>query len=219
MSQRRPSPSATPPPPAPARAHIHRALVQWHAPTPTGPPPPQAHTHTRAHAHTHTHARTHTHTNARTRAHAPAHTHTHTQQRPPPPSPQHRHIPIQHAFSTQLGPIKQLSPAMEGHAGPPAGTRPERPGGGGQGCIRREGATEVVKRAVGGGCQSGWGRLLSVTNAVEARGGLQFSSRPQPPQRGRGVQRGEGGQKLFSILGAFLNSPFHSEHFEYTHVG
>ena len=41
-----------------------------------------------------------------------------------------------------------------------------------QGCIRREGtseaAPEAVRRAVGGGCQSGWGRLLSVTNAVEA---------------------------------------------------
>ena len=41
-----------------------------------------------------------------------------------------------------------------------------------QGCIRREGASEAapaaVTQAVGGGCQSGWGRLLSVTNAVEA---------------------------------------------------
>ena len=45
-------------------------------------------------------------------------------------------------------------------------------GGGGQGCIRREGTSEVaseaVGQAVGGGCQSGWGRLLSVTNAIEA---------------------------------------------------
>ena len=40
--------------------------------------------------------------------------------------------------------------------------------GRGQGCIRREGASEAVRQAVGGGCQSGWGRLLSVTNAVEA---------------------------------------------------
>ena len=41
-----------------------------------------------------------------------------------------------------------------------------------QGCIRREGASEAaleaVRQAVGGGCQSGWGRLLSVTNAIEA---------------------------------------------------
>ena len=46
-------------------------------------------------------------------------------------------------------------------------------GGGGQGCIRREGpseaAPEAARQAVGGGgCQSGWGRLLSVTNATEA---------------------------------------------------
>ena len=45
-------------------------------------------------------------------------------------------------------------------------------GVGGQGCIRREGtseaAPEAVKQAVGGGCRSGWGRLLSVTNAIEA---------------------------------------------------
>ena len=38
----------------------------------------------------------------------------------------------------------------------------------GQGCIRSEGASEAVRQAVGGGCQSGWGRLLSVTNAIEA---------------------------------------------------
>ena len=41
-----------------------------------------------------------------------------------------------------------------------------------QGCIRRKGtseaAPEAVRQAVGGGCQSGWGRLLSVTNAMEA---------------------------------------------------
>ena len=40
-----------------------------------------------------------------------------------------------------------------------------------QGCIRSERASEAapaVGQAVGGGCQSGWGRLLSVTNAVEA---------------------------------------------------
>ena len=45
-------------------------------------------------------------------------------------------------------------------------------GGGGQGCIRREGGSEVapeaVRQAVGGGCRSCWGRLLSVTNAIEA---------------------------------------------------
>ena len=41
-------------------------------------------------------------------------------------------------------------------------------GGEGQGCIRREGASEEAPEAVGGGCQSGWGQLLSVTNATEA---------------------------------------------------
>ena len=45
-------------------------------------------------------------------------------------------------------------------------------GRGGQGCIRRGGASEVVpeavRQAVGGGRPGGWGRLLSVTNAIEA---------------------------------------------------
>ena len=45
-------------------------------------------------------------------------------------------------------------------------------GGGGQGCIRREGASEAapeaVRQAVGGGCRSGWGRLLSVMKAFRA---------------------------------------------------
>ena len=45
-------------------------------------------------------------------------------------------------------------------------------GGGGGGCIRWEGASqpapEAVQKGAGGGCQSGWGRLLSVTNAIEA---------------------------------------------------
>ena len=45
-------------------------------------------------------------------------------------------------------------------------------GGGRQRCIRTEGASEAapeaVRQAVGGGCRSGWGRLLSVANAVEA---------------------------------------------------
>ena len=31
-----------------------------------------------------------------------------------------------------------------------------------------EAAPEAVRQAVGGGYQSGWGRLLSVTNAIEA---------------------------------------------------
>ena len=40
-----------------------------------------------------------------------------------------------------------------------------------KGCIRRQGtsesAPEAVGQAVGGGCHSGWGRILSVTNAIE----------------------------------------------------
>ena len=31
-----------------------------------------------------------------------------------------------------------------------------------------EAAPEAVRQAVGGVCQSAWGRLLSVTNAIEA---------------------------------------------------
>ena len=46
----------------------------------------------------------------------------------------------------------------------------DRAGGGGalegKGPQRR--APEAVRQAVGGGCQSGWGRLLSVTNAIQA---------------------------------------------------
>ena len=38
----------------------------------------------------------------------------------------------------------------------------------GQGCVGRKWAPEAVRQAVGGGCQSGWGRLLSATNAIEA---------------------------------------------------
>ena len=42
----------------------------------------------------------------------------------------------------------------------------------GQGCIRREGTSEValelVRQAVGGGCESGWGWFLSVANTIEA---------------------------------------------------
>ena len=41
-----------------------------------------------------------------------------------------------------------------------------------QGCLRRErsseAAPEAVRQVVGGGCQSGLGRLLLVTNAIEA---------------------------------------------------
>ena len=63
---------------------------------------------------------------------------------------------------------------------------------GGQGCIGRGGASaavpEAVGQAVGGGCQSGWGRLLSVTNAVEAGAwGGQWLGIGWGPWRGGGV--------------------------------
>ena len=53
-----------------------------------------------------------------------------------------------------------------------------------------EGVTEAVRRADGGGCQSGWGRLLSVTNAIEAgtwgSGDSGWASTGRP-ERGGGV--------------------------------
>ena len=49
-------------------------------------------------------------------------------------------------------------------------TRHRLGGGGGQGCIRREATSEgppaAVRQAVAAGCPSGWGRLLSVPNAI-----------------------------------------------------
>ena len=68
-----------------------------------------------------------------------------------------------------------------------------------QGCVRRESisvvAPEAVGQAAGGVCQRGWGRLLSVTNAIEAGtcghwlgaleggggGGLPMCLVPNPP--------------------------------------
>ena len=50
------------------------------------------------------------------------------------------------------------------------------------------GAPEAVGQAVGGGCQSGWGRLLSVTNAIEAgtRRQGEWLGIGWPPWRGGG---------------------------------
>ena len=70
----------------------------------------------------------------------------------------------------------------------------QRQGAVAQGCIRRggtsEAAPEAVRQAVGGGCQSGWGRLLSVTNAIEAstwhQGDSVWASAGRPG-RGGGV--------------------------------
>ena len=59
---------------------------------------------------------------------------------------------------TVQGPVKEQQPDGMSHRG--------------HGCIRREGASEValeaVRPVVGGRCQCGGGRLLSVTNAIEA---------------------------------------------------
>ena len=41
---------------------------------------------------------------------------------------------------------------------------------------------------------------------------------PNPRGVGGGPE-GRGGEKIFSVLAAFLNSPFHPEHFEYTQLG
>ena len=54
----------------------------------------------------------------------------------------------------------------------PTPVPPGPPGPTPQGCIRREGTSEAApvagRQAVGGGCRSGWGRLLLVTNAIKA---------------------------------------------------
>ena len=61
---------------------------------------------------------------------------------------------------TVRGPVKEQQPNGMSHRGPDHPTP--------WGRIRREGAPKAVRQAVGGGCQSGWGQLLSVTNAIEA---------------------------------------------------
>ena len=60
--------------------------------------------------------------------------------------------------------------------------------GGVQGCIRREGAEEAaIRQAVGGGCQSSWGRLLSVTDASETGTCRQGLGIGWAPWRGGGA--------------------------------
>ena len=57
-----------------------------------------------------------------------------------------------------------------------------------------EAAPEAVGQAVGGGCQSGWGRLLSVTNAIKAGAYRQGGGVPPPlPMHPRGGGGGAGG--------------------------
>ena len=73
---------------------------------------------------------------------------------------------------------------------------------------RREGtseaAPEAVRQAVGGGCQSGWGRLLSVTNAIEAgtwRQGQWLGIRWAPWRGGGGTS------PLFQCVGWVCQGP------------
>ena len=59
-----------------------------------------------------------------------------------------------------------------------------------QGCSRRkrasEAAPEAVRQAFGGGCESGWGQLLSVTKAIEARTWRQLSLKHWKGRKGGG---------------------------------
>ena len=68
------------------------------------------------------------------------------------------------------------------------------------GCLGREGASEAapeaVRQAVGGGRQSGWGRFLSVTNAIEAG-----TWRPSGGQwRGVGWTPRKGGGRAYALI-------------------
>ena len=81
------------------------------------------------------------------------------------------------AVAKRLGQVLAVAKRLEGRRGAVEsrwnGTgRHSEEGRGTQECVRGEGASqaapEAVRQAVEGGCQSGWGRLLSVTNAVEA---------------------------------------------------
>ena len=86
-----------------------------------------------------------------------------------------------------------------------------------------EAAPEAVKQAVGGYCQSGWGRLLSVTNAIEAGtwrretvaggrlGALEGGSPPPPfqciPGR-RGCEDGQAPPRGIRIARAHASKRF-----------
>ena len=81
------------------------------------------------------------------------------------------------------------APACRTRAPGQGGTKAWLPQG--QGCVRREGtseaAPEAVSQAVGGGCRSGWGQLLSVTNAIEAGTWGQWLGIGWAPWEGGGV--------------------------------
>ena len=66
----------------------------------------------------------------------------------------------------------------------------------------------------------GWRPVyLSPPSLGNHHGGFCSSVLDTDPRGVGGVQEGGGSRKIFSVLGAFLNSPFHSEHFECTQVG
>ena len=71
-------------------------------------------------------------------------------------------------------------------------------GGGWQGCKRKLEGGEIpappVRRAVGGDCQSGWGRLLSVTNAMKLALGVRGTV------AGRRLGALEGGMGFFFMV-------------------
>ena len=60
-----------------------------------------------------------------------------------------------------------------------------------------------------------WGRRVTKFGAL-CTGGSAVQFQTPTPAAWVGPEGGEG---IFSILGAFLNSLFHSERFEYTQVG
>ena len=86
---------------------------------------------------------------------------------------EHRRQPLEPLRQAAL--LLRQVPVGDGHAAAVDGPTLDRPASSGWaragGCIRREGAPEAapeaVRGAVGGGCRSGWGRLLSVANAIE----------------------------------------------------
>ena len=113
---------------------------------------------------------------------------------PIPPPVQH----LQDINPESIAPIWGMltCPALPLHDALYEGTPPPPQGStytcGGLGCIRRGGTSQAVRQAVGGGCRSGWGWLLSVTNADSGwalagrprRGGGVSPPLPMPPCRG-----------------------------------
>ena len=111
------------------------------------------------------------------------------------------------------GPVKEQQPDGMSHRGGSPGAAGE----GGGGCIRRAGTSEeapgVIRQAVGEGCESGSGRLLSVANAVEVgtwrrrNSGWALAGRPGgggwgvPPTPPSNASLGAGGGATPRVLG------------------